>query len=423
VLRCHLASKDASNLSKFEKQTRLHFSNIVYSIWSHRPISTDTKRKNVLVHFPPGPYSDGLSHNRSGEAAGLDDTPFDAFVTVKHALAPALEWNPTVRFPTPIHEVGRGLDYLTSSSSPFNERCGEPPRIALTGSHIGGALALVLALTEPNVVHSVAVIEPMVDWVGLDEVQELLQALKGNNEHAQRKQLKAMLSRFGTDTGAVLAATRSLIELRSRLFSTPSAFFDPFASPALFLRAPGRDTPFSNNIAEPLNYGNVESFGPYRDEWHLSDAELPDVPTLPQSKPLEGPVVEAMSATVPLPPRRRKVLRRWPAIGLPESVRLPLVKIFVQSAAQDLSKDETRSEPDIQEGHAALMRVQGSEMVDLMRRACFIGREKSFAETRVQIEHVANTEVDEHMSMQLKVFEWLQGIYADDDDTASNDAR
>jgi hypothetical protein len=421
--RCHLASQDASNLSKPESQTRQHFIDILYSIWSHRQsIANDAQPRNVLVQLPSESYSNDLARNQSWKATSPDGTVFNTFVTIKHALVSPLERSSTVRFPTPIHEVCKGLDYLTSSLSPFNEWSEEAPRIALAGSHIGGALALMLALTEPNAVHSVAAIEPMVDWVGLDEIVEQLQALERVDEVAQRKQAKAMTSRYGTDTSTVLAATQNLVALRSCLFSTPSAYFDPFASPLLFLRAPGRDTPISKSAAQSIEYSNVESFGPYDDDWHISDAVPPSIPPSPQSNGLEGSASEVMLRTVLSPPRRRKVSRRWPAVGLPESFRLPLVKVFVQNARQALAGDEPYSKSEIENGRAALMRVQGSEMVELMRRACFIGRERSFAESRVHIVHIADTVGDEHASMQHEAFEWLESVHSQNEDTTKSDS-
>jgi hypothetical protein len=65
---------------------------------------------------------------------------------------------------------------------------------------------------------------------------------------------------------------------------------------------------------------------------------------------------------------------------------LPYVKVFVQDPSNppDIPGSEAEA-VDMNLGHAALMRAQGAELVELMRRACFFGREKSFAEERVRL--------------------------------------
>lgn len=242
-------------------------------------------------------------------------------------------------FPLPIFDTLKAFDYITSSSSPHNG--GQTPRLGLYGSHIGGLLATTLALTEPAAIHALAVSEPVLDWVGLDEMQEGNSAL---SSQPKRKPKSAL-------TASPPDPTR-LLRIRSQLFRTPETYFDAFASPILFLRAPGRDCPgdspdpFLTSLS-PM----TRAFGPYDD----------DFATHPSASPHQ-------------PPRRRKVLRRWPP-ATTDSTLPPYTRVYVRATTG---------------GEAAVLRSQGQELVELMRRACFYGREKGLAEARVQLQKVTD---------------------------------
>ncbi|EXJ80911.1 hypothetical protein A1O3_07199 [Capronia epimyces CBS 606.96] len=403
---------------------------------AHAPATQPHESRNLVVYLPRGPWisnkstpattplqsqeTDTDTDTGTGIDTGADiDADTKAQAYLRAALPPAT-WFVTInyrlgglgpeqdssqgqgevrRFPIPIHDVSTAFQFLTSSTSPFNHGHDSPPKICLVGSHIGGALATMLALTEPNNVHALAALEPMVDWVGLDEVVEQLLVAEARKRHTPKT-----AARYGVDNGSVLAAAEELIRLRAKLFETPSSYFDPFASPMLFLRAPGRDTPLGNTVGDRLvaAMGLDHSDG---GEWdHDEDAGI-----LPRGSTTQAPTSltpaatddqtagaglvpddSAASSTVSKPtPRRRKVLHRWPAVGNPDSVLLPHVKVFVQGQGQRRGATVTtgsdgKAQPvDVGLGLAALMRTQGIELAELMRRACFFGRERGFAEERV----------------------------------------
>ena len=355
--------------------------------------------RNVLVHLPHGPYPSGPTRSTADELAWLQTqlSPRTSLVSINYRLGADAQTEPTT-FPIAIHDVAKAFAYLTSSTSPFNEGQNDPPKICLLGSHIGGALATMLALTEPNDIHGMAVIEPMVDWVGLDEIVEQLRL--GEDGPRKRQRHKSSM-RFGANDQSVAAAAESLIKLRAQLFPTPSSYFDPFASPLLFLRAPGRDTPLGHTVGDQLvkdmgldetdgGYGRDNLPGSYDDERQLGGRSTPTSSSESQatasgdSNAIFVSDIMPSVATLPQAPRRRrKVLQRWPSVGRPESTLLPHVKVFVEVMHDQLDNDPQTV--DVRLGHAALMRAQGSELVELMRRACFFGREKGFAEERVQL--------------------------------------
>ncbi|OAP61371.1 hypothetical protein AYL99_03574 [Fonsecaea erecta] len=399
--------------------------------------------RDLLVHFPPGPSIGTHDTPSSEDLAQLQHSfpPSTSLVSISYRLGnsidPAVPPKESTCFPVPVHDVSTAFDYLTSPTSPFNVGFEGPPKICLLGRNIGGALATMLALTKPNEIHALAVIEPMVDWTGLDDVVEQLRVVDTSSP-SQKRQKQKVASRYGVDTQSVIAAAEQLIRLRSRLFETPSAYFDPFASPMLFLRASGKDTPLSTTVAsQSIDHtaldqldsdGDYDSLGSVdggsRQRRYSTQTGSPDSPHDTGQPPSDENGSNPIS-TPTSRPRRRKVLRRWPTVGLPESVTLPYVRIFLESPTHhDIFLPSSEAQ-DLTRGHAALMRGQGLEMAELMRRACFLGREKSFAEERVHVREQGPEDrqrMDEleqgsgrcRTGMQENAIEWIAGMFARD---------
>lgn len=335
-------------------------------------------------------------------SAGSHAQPGVTQVTVNYRLSAPSFKSPQrqleYRFPQPVHDVCASFAFILTSILPslFPSSVNNPweaPNIYVTGSHIGGALATTLALTEPNAISGVAVHHPVADWVSLDEHVV---------PNAQGKAKKPTV-----DHNSISAAARSLISTRTELFPTPSAYFDPFASPALFLRAPGRDTPRTH--AEALGFLDVgpEDFGdeeidPSRDtipEHHSSADALPGFNQATYG-PYDDDLPRVMPAPPPAPPgspgearpvRRRKVLRRWPPIAQPEDVLLPRFQLFT-----------TPPSPNSDDGLSWLLHKQTDELSVLLRRACFWGRESGFAEERVGL-----TELGLDENAEAAIARWL----------------
>jgi acetyl esterase/lipase len=192
--------------------------------------------------------------------------PECTLVTLRYRLDP-----PTKPFPTPIHDTLAGLDWvldnICAADSVVNSLGSHViPRLSIYGSFVGASLATMLALTEPRHLHSVNLLNPIVDWVGLED--------NGQSETTDGKELQ---------------------NLRRKLFWQPADYFDPFASPLLFLRSPGRDVPVA-----PGDTGLGENL--------VSD-EL-------------GPIT-----------KRRKALHHWPPAGSDVKVkghwRVPRTRFWV----------------------------------------------------------------------------------------------
>ncbi|KAK5096895.1 hypothetical protein LTS08_007385 [Lithohypha guttulata] len=399
-----------------------------------------TPNNNVLIHFLPGPQPRGsVQRSTTIDSQTLaNQFPAATVIELCYRLAPRnLQANYDHRFPTPIHDVFVAWDYILERIGSNESTCGakeinhERPKICLYGSNIGGALALTLALTNPDQIHAVAIEDPLVDWVSLDEIAS----------HVPMK--RKINTRRNEEREAQAEAARVLVNLRSSLFRSPSGYFDPFASPTLFLRAPGRDTPLTQTAAlvepedayldgAPIRYGDEEDevgmveygrddFGPYDDDWHTvettkiresfyrtsSDGESTST-TLDYSDGPGKERAELSSTPTSASPRRYKVLKRWPPNSQPEDTILPFINIYLNAPPAPVEMDRDVSSNT---NTSPVIRLQGLELLQLLRRACFWGREKGLAEERVNLVELESLAASEQAANVL--IQWLRTRYED----------
>ncbi|KAL5335875.1 hypothetical protein BJX70DRAFT_401187 [Aspergillus crustosus] len=291
------------------------------------------------------------------------------------------------RFPTPVHDTLTGFDWVLQNL--------QPTRVGVIGRHIGGSLALMLALTEPRFVHAVAAVDPVCDWTSLDEF-----CTSPNSSHSRRKRHE------------VPKDLAPLLQARERIFETATRYFDTFASPILFLRSAGKEVPkdFPKYITGPDHPVPLLVSKESPDAEELWDAYIPDAAENGELGFSEYERLDRNSdAEDSSPVRRRKALSRWPPYGLDYGssgprgrysrqpvqrleVELPWVRVFtsqngnkgtVPPATETLEAKQParrrRNQPKTVLAH------QATEMVDIMRRACFFGRERGYAESRVTL--------------------------------------
>lgn len=436
-------------------------------------IRTDVKNPKILISLPPGPiYSSQDASSDSWRSLVRAKQPSTTLINLNYRLSAPTDRstsNEIFRYPQPIHDCSVAFSQILTKVIPRlfpTHQLREPwgttsrPSVGLIGTHIGAALATMLALTNPNDVGAVAIADPLVDWVIVNEIMlSPLRQVPPSSSRSRRSSSPAMPSEAHED---VVLAAKHLINMRTKLFPTPSMYFDPFASPTLFLRAPGRDTPRTH--AEALGMLNDESddmehqvqgsdewkpiathdylgtmpnpdtdvedtvsasapadldtlteamgtdsFGPYDDDIpkssspSLSTTSTPSRSTAthttalssqssvsPPSSPTQASGLSPESPAEDTPsqkqkqPKRRKVLRRWPPNNQTD-VLLPYFQVCVSPPPTPPPSSLSTADTHLQKGLYAITTMQASELIDLLRRACFSGREKGFAEDRVNL--------------------------------------
>ena len=343
-----------------------------------------------------------------------------------------LHARPFYKYPIPVHDTLAGFDWIQQTL--------QPAQLGVFGTHIGGALALMLALTEAQNVRAVAALEPVCDWVGLDEycTVSLVGKDGGGGGNAQTEQVSRRKKKPAP------ADLVPLLEARERFFQVPERYFDAFASPVLFLRAAGRDVPgvFPRYLTGPQYpvpvlevpdipeqreehaalwdiYMQDELLGnDYLDAEETADRERGGFSSNPAGHRDDGKVVV----------RRRKALSRWPPYGLDYGasgagsssrlgigrlqITLPWVRIYARNDAaahgrqMSVSGSGSKSE--------TVLARQADEMVSVMRRACFWARERGYGVERVQLipvdSDVSSTAVEDSAG------EWLQNLLVQEEE-------
>ncbi|PGH14292.1 hypothetical protein AJ79_03114 [Helicocarpus griseus UAMH5409] len=342
------------------------------NIWLNvlEPISQPaSKRANVILYLPPGPlFSNGQSHGPACAIQGpqkpahldsfpspqhaLSSTTLSTVVTVNYRLGQVEEDGEQRHYyyPGPVHDTLAGFDWIYEHLN-LNRLC-------VYGKHIGGSLAVMLALTEPRSITAIAAHEPMCDWTSLDDyclkadpaleegatIQDVNDnannldgtKLPSEEQAAKRRGRKKKISSCPPDLVP-------LLEARGALFQIPDNYFDSFASPVLFLRSAGKDTPKTFPVYHtgpdypipvlkipPKEIIDGSDFTRY-----FEDLDLDLIPPSPPE----------LESDLDKPIRRRKALSRWPPYGLEYNDRpgvksgglwggkpnLPHVRIFVHS--------------------------------------------------------------------------------------------
>lgn len=417
---------------------------------------------NVILYLPPGPLFQDLDNPSSPPAKSnpksqsslfehvLASTTSATVVTVNYRLgsttntpddsisnktstpsqlqaSQAFQKQPdSYKYPTPIHDTLVGFDWIQNTLN--------PAKVGVFGSHIGGSLAIMLALTEAQSVHAVSAMEPVCDWPGLDEYCAIEEESAPGTEQdnttlndTERKPLTRQPKRKASRT----LLPRDLIPLltaRERFFTSPERYFDAFASPVLFLRSAGRNVPktfpqYLTGPEYPVPTMRIPRKTTSAEQYSASDGSLWDRDIYPD---LDDEIGDDQMESSTSPVRRRKALSRWPPYGLdydlnssgsgriwsgPNSgiarleLTLPWVRVWLSRAGLPMD-GEPPSETSHKDTHhdATVLARQGEEMVSVMRRACFWGREKGFGERRVTLSRVG-------LNFDEEVGTWFNSVF------------
>jgi len=400
---------------------------------THNDVPSGSK---VILYLPPGPIFQGSEGEKSGQNQSDHDTQLNSgrnlelgfsgcneispqhvlasktsatVVTVDYRLGAADKGTPSTRgskselepepepepekepiskcrtadfykYPTPVHDTLAGFDWIKNNL--------QPTKLGVFGSHIGGSLALMLALTEPRSVHAVAAYEPVCDWPGLDEYCTHEDSTYQENSTKQKR---------STRRKTAPADLVPLLEAREKLFPSFEKCFDAFASPVLFLRSAGRDIPksFPQYLTGPEYPIPVLKITGKMTSDQYDSAASPSWDTDIYPGPDDDGDIDP-------PVRRRKALSRWPPYGLdyglnsevwsgPDhgisrlQVTLPWVRVFLGNGS---AGSQITSSSKGTTARSTVLEHQSEEIVSVMRKACFWGREKGFGERIVTLSRV-----------------------------------
>ncbi|CAG8892664.1 unnamed protein product [Penicillium egyptiacum] len=359
-------------------------------------VTVNYRLGEMQTHIPP-----------STDKSSISQEPIEAPDQPLGSSNPQLT---SYKYPTPVHDTLAGFDWIQTHL--------RPSKLAIFGTHVGGSLALMLALTEAQSVRAVAAVDPICDWPGLDEYC------------TRESTIPTRKTEAGDNT--TLSSTKPskhkrqprkknppppdlvpLLQARSEFFLTPERCFDSFASPILFLRSAGRDVPrrFSQYLTGPeypVPVLKETRSTTAAEQYASSDESIWDRDMYPD---MDADDVDVIGATVT---RRRKALSRWPPYGLDYGLRgntwsgpgdgigrlqmaLPWIRVFTREDGAGLAACSLSSSIEMKKktregfhGSTVLAR-QADEMVSAMRRACFWGREKGVGERRVTLSLLQST--------------------------------
>lgn len=267
----------------------------------------------AVIYLPRGPLLNNSKHDDLNLAT-LRNSLYCPVVRINYRC------DNEHKQPTAIHDVIAGYDWVVQNlcdTSTGTSRCSHgriDHKIAVCGELLGGSLATTLALTEcrahdSTTVVAAAVNTPITNWVDI-----------------------------GTDDSTKSCPDQltywELHRQRNYLFRSPAAYFDPFASPALFFRAAGSKVPISKPpLSDMEELAELEKQDFFRSQLALS--AVPNSYALGKSKEDSGLEVS------------RKSSRRFPPKNL--SLRLPRFRITA--------------------GSGSILAEQSNELADLLVKA------------------------------------------------------
>ncbi|THY90998.1 hypothetical protein D6C93_06404 [Aureobasidium pullulans] len=251
------------------------------------------------------------------------------------------------RYPTPIHDVLTGYDWVLEHLVPSRSfyrpgrNINHRVKLAVCGELVGGSLAAMLTLTECRLqgpyVAAAAINEPIVDWVfpeddGVDEesvadrFSSFVEALQsGRKPKAKSKPRPTSFLTFA-ENGILNAGT--LLKARNNLFRKHDDYFDTFASPLFNFRTAGVAVPPPQPKTPADDFAELSLYE--RDDFHRQQMKMSSL-----SYRLQNPDMQA-EETAESTKKPRKSHKRWPNAG--SGLRIPQMRI--SSAATSPLSDQ-----------------------------------------------------------------------------------
>lgn len=291
----------------------------------------DSSNHKFSIYHPPRPSSDGpiIIYLPRGPLASPEPYPLSSLSLSSGCTVVRLNYRLSAQypFPTPIHDVLAGYDWITKHLRRGPDGLSEGSdssglgKLGVCGELIGGSLAGMLALTECHAtkqgITAAGIGNPIADWTLITFEGQNTHPVHASSAHDGDTIMKRLNASPTSSTLDGIPTSETLLSLRDSIFPKAEKYFDPFASPSLFFRAPTFDLP-------------------------------PHSPTLPYeaSTPTSQESEDDISSTLV---RNRRSHRKYPPPS--SGLRLPNMRIEVSN------------------GDGNVLKKQGLEFVELMRRS------------------------------------------------------
>ncbi|TGO22622.1 hypothetical protein BPAE_0161g00280 [Botrytis paeoniae] len=305
-------------------------------------------------------------------------------------------------FPIPLHDTLQTYSWLLKSYLPsllpepkpldstyfYNNPKPIQRPLLIYGSYLGGTLATSLALTEsftssflPTKIHSLIVHDGIFDWTPISTTPDpsIFHSESADSSQNLSYNRLSTLDLYESSPWTTL----TLHALKTRLFSSPSQTFDPFASPILFFRTSGISVPQRWPISPPASPPpssispteisssestdsiEADDFSPYPGpQFPYPDLsnEYANEEEEKEEEPHEAPF-ESRKSNLIFPPAKS-------SLRIPRSLFTYSSFPFAGEKAYDISQDEGKiEEKDEGEKENNIFKQQAQELTKLMRRS------------------------------------------------------
>lgn len=277
------------------------------------------------------------------------------------------------------------------------------PIISVYGTHIGASLATMLSLTEYSQMHSTAISSPILNWVDLDERLQNWGNAHNNGSENQTGLSTKMTKRKSKRKRSDLLdpnAVQRLLRLRDRLFTRPSSYFDPFASPMLMLRNPGRDCPVDNMFDDAETEEDVDRImlSDLEENYQYSDPSRVRDSGYESFGPYDYDIDLSNSAMI----QRRKTLKKWPLVRPSRSEKItPVQPPFFNAIVRDE-----------RDGEGKILKEQGEEIVELIGKCCYSKSQEQEYRERTRVETITVKEGEDAERQEAEhAARWFQEVW------------
>ena len=294
-------------------------------------MAPDLSNNRFSIYHPPRPSSDGpiIIYLPRGPPAPLEPYPLSSLSLSSGCTVVRLNYRLSAQypFPTPIHDVLAGYDWITKHLSREADGLSEGPdpsgfaKLGVCGELIGGSLASMLALTECHAtkqgITAAVAGNPIADWTLISFEGQNIHPVHATSVQNPDTVVKRLNISTSSPTFDGIPNSESLLFLRDSIFPKAEKYFDPFASPSLFFRTPTFDLP-------PHSHA------------------LPYTASTPKSQESEDDILPTLV-------RNRRSHRKYPPLS--SDLQLPHMRVEIANSSGNVLKK------------------QGLEFVELMRRS------------------------------------------------------